>query len=194
MDTHHLISAESVHISDLGEILIDKGYDINIIQNLVGFPATLPAACHLGVQLHRGDHIDKGPNEEPYHDYVSSEMLKRKAKLQKCYGKTKETEDNADVHQIIDQVGKRMLNKINNFTLPLTEMYENFEAGGVGCKNCFDIVPARSTGSSCTKQREHFGKDYRYQDSNVNGNLKFITFNASKSWQPEIIKPTANKK
>jgi len=41
MDTHHLISAESVNISELEDLLIEKGYNINAIDNLVGLPATL---------------------------------------------------------------------------------------------------------------------------------------------------------
>jgi len=193
MDTHHLISAEAITISKQGPLLVSKGYCIDVIQNLVGFPATLPAACHLGVQLHRGDHIDKGPNEEPYHDYVSALIVKEREELEMCYGKTKKTEDNAAVHLIIDEIGADILEEINDFDLPLTEMFEEFKSGGVGCKNCFNIKPAKSTSSPCTKQREHFGTDYRYQDSKVKHNMKSITFNANKNWQPEIIGPRKKK-
>ncbi|MDH5885570.1 AHH domain-containing protein [Vibrio splendidus] len=42
MDTHHIISAEAVKHSELGENLVNKGYDINQLSNLIGFPATLP--------------------------------------------------------------------------------------------------------------------------------------------------------
>ena len=71
MDTHHLISAEAVKHSELGENLVNKGYDINQLSNLVGLPATLPGACQLHCQLHRGDHTFSRPREEPYHRYVS---------------------------------------------------------------------------------------------------------------------------
>ncbi len=89
MDTHHLISAEAVKISSLGPLLEKKGYDINALNNLVGFPATLPGACQLHCQLHRGDHIYAEPSEEAYHDYISAQILDFRQEIKSCYGKTK---------------------------------------------------------------------------------------------------------
>lgn len=188
MDTHHLISAESVNISELEDILIEKGYNINAIDNLVGLPATLPAACHLGVQLHRGDHLKARPGEKPYHDYVSVLLLDEKEDMKKCYGRTKKIEDNTEIHLLLASVCKKVLKKINNFTLPLTDIFLNFKSrSGKGCQNCFDVTPALATTTSC-EHKTHFGVDYRYQDSNVNGNKREITFNANKNWKPEIFK------
>ncbi len=58
MDTHHLVSEKALDgcDDDLKEMLIDKGYNINYLGNLVGIPATFKGACHLGVQVHRSDH------------------------------------------------------------------------------------------------------------------------------------------
>lgn len=134
MDTHHLISAEAVKISKLAQPLIDKGYMINDINNLVGFPATLPAACHLELQLHRGDHLYKRPNEEPYHDYVSSLISAEKSDLKACYGRTKVREKETAIHKLLDPVSELILDKINEFKLPLTDIYIRFEkksGGGV---------------------------------------------------------------
>lgn len=91
MDTHHLISAEAVKMSKLGESLVSKGYDINQLSNLVGLPATLPAACQLHCQLHRGDHTFSRPEEKPYHRYVSGELTDPEIRrsIKECYGKTK---------------------------------------------------------------------------------------------------------
>lgn len=94
MDTHHLVSAEAIKISKLGNSLKNKGYVIDSLSNLVGFPSTLPGACHLGIQLHRGDHIISRPGEEPYHKYVSSLLRAEAAEIKMCYGRTEVEEKN----------------------------------------------------------------------------------------------------
>jgi len=188
MDTHHLISAEAIKIFGEGDLLINKGYNINVMQNLVGFPATLPGACHLGVQLHRGNHIAKmQPREESYHDYIARKMSPEIEDIKNCYGKTKKTETDVDVHKLLDPISNSALTKINNFKLPLTELFLNFKDGGSGCKNCFNVKDAQNVTMPCSNDNKHFGVDARYQNSNVKGNKKTITFNASKNWQPSII-------
>ncbi|NRG06170.1 AHH domain-containing protein, partial [Vibrio coralliilyticus] len=106
MDTHHLISAEAVKISKLGKNLVNKGYDINLLSNLVGFPATLPGACQLHCQLHRGDHTFSRPGEKPYHDYVSGQLTDPEIKksIKKCNGKTKETVNESAIHKLLDPI------------------------------------------------------------------------------------------
>jgi hypothetical protein len=61
---------------------------------LVGFPSTLPGACHLGIQLHRGDHIFSRSKEEPYHKFVSSLLVADAEDILKCYGRTELEEKN----------------------------------------------------------------------------------------------------
>lgn len=115
MDTHHLISAEAVKLSELGENLVSKGYDINQLSNLVGFPATLPGACQLHCQLHRGDHTFSRPREEPYHRYISGELRRPaiRKKIKECYGKTKATENESEIHKLLDPISRKVLKKIN---------------------------------------------------------------------------------
>ncbi len=187
MDTHHLISAEGVKLSKLGDVLVSKGYDINDIDNLVGFPATLPGACHLKTQLHRGDHTHTRPGEEPYHDHVSTNIQKKKIKIKDCYGKTKRREKAKEIHELLDPIGKKILGRVNSFRLPLTKIFDNFAGSSlVGCANCFDIDPASRLGSvPCAKGRNHLGyDDFRYQGSSARGNKKTIRF--SGSWTPRV--------
>lgn len=56
MQAHHLISKNAVFLSGLKADLEHLGYDINVKENLTLFPCTLKGACHLKVQLHRGNH------------------------------------------------------------------------------------------------------------------------------------------
>jgi hypothetical protein len=190
MDTHHLVSAEAIKQTELSEELVDKGYMINDIKNLVGFPATLPAACHLGLQLHRGDHYHKKtPNEEPYHKYVKNLIREEKETIKGCYERTKIREKSTEIHGLLDPISKKILRRINSNKLPLTNIFINFDrvSGRIydGCKNCFDVVDARVSISSCNKKGNHFGdKDLRYQQSNVTGNSKVINYNGD--WTPEV--------
>ena len=150
MDTHHLISAEAVKISKVGKDLVSKGYDINQISNLVGFPATLPGACQLHCQLHRGDHTYSRNEEEPYHDYVSGELKdpEIRKKIKSCYGKTKATEDESAIHKILDPISEEILDEINlvvngaYYSLPLTKISHYFIPGGPGCACQYEVNAA----------------------------------------------------
>jgi hypothetical protein len=70
VQVHHLVSRKSV--VKLEDILIARGYNIDTLANLVVLPCTLPGACHLRVQLHRGNHTG-GDDDHPvrYHLYVA---------------------------------------------------------------------------------------------------------------------------
>ncbi|PAU37242.1 hypothetical protein CKF94_15260 [Vibrio coralliilyticus] len=200
MDTHHLISAEAVKISKLGTNLVNKGYDINQLSNLVGLPATLPGACQLHCQLHRGDHTFSRPREEPYHDYVSGELKDPEIRknIKKCYGKTKETETESEIHKLLDPISRKVLKKINKiekgqfFSLPLTKISHYFIPGGPGCACQFDINEAESQQDTyCANDRLHYkgnnrdGKDKRYQTSSSPWNTKTITYQSTR-WKPKV--------
>ncbi len=191
MDTHHLISAEAVKISKLSQPLIDKGYMINDINNLVGFPATLPAACHLGLQLHRGDHLHKKtPSEKPYHKYVSNLIREKKEKIKACYGRTKVREKSTEIHKLLDPIASDVLSDVNDFELPLTDIFLRFhESGKGGCRKCFDIIPSRSSTDMCETRDHSNATDYRYddkKDKDINGNKKTITYTKNKKWTPKV--------
>lgn len=200
MDTHHLISAEAVKISKLGKNLVNKGYDINQLSNLVGLPATLPGACQLHCQLHRGDHTFSRPREEPYHDYVSALLTKKslKKKIKECYGKTKETENESEIHKLLDPISSKALDEINKvvkgqfYALPLTKISQYFIPGGPGCACQFDVNEAESQqGTYCVNDRLHYkrgdrnGKDKRYQNSGSPWNTKTITYQSTR-WTPKV--------
>ncbi len=191
MDTHHLISAEAVNISKLSQSLIDKGYMINDINNLVGFPATLPAACHLGLQLHRGDHLHKKtPYEKPYHKFVNTLLQEKESKIQACYGRTKVREKNTEIHKLLDPISEDILGELIDFELPLTEIFARFSKNGKGgCRNCFDVVPSIDSTNMC-ESRDHFNAiDYRYddkKDKDISGNEKTIIYAKIKKWTPKV--------
>lgn len=196
MDTHHLISAEGVKNSKLDELLVEKGYDINDISNLVGFPATLPGACQLKTQLHRGDHKFSTPymrpGEKSYHKFVSGKLKEKKLVIKKCYGRTKKREKDTEIHKLLDPISQDLLDDINDFDVPLTIIFRRFSARGIGCANCHDIVKASASSTACESRRNHFknaerdGRDLRYQDpsGSVKGNEKIITYNGS--WTPKV--------
>ncbi len=187
MDTHHLISAEAIKISKLGKSLKNKGYVIDSLSNLVGFPSTLPGACHLGVQLHRGDHKHKRPKEEPYHKFVSSLLIADAEDILACYGRTEIEEKKSEIHKLIDPVGKKVLRKVLSYQLPLTVIFDRFkqDQDGIGCSNCHDIKPAEKSIELCSKNRNHYGEiDKKYQSSEQGWNKKEITYRGA--WEPKV--------
>jgi len=188
MDTHHLISAEGINISELGDDLVAKGYLINDINNLVGFPATLPGACFLKTQLHRGDHYHSEPGEEPYHKHVVSQLKRIRLKIESCDGRTKKRETGTDIHKLMDPIGEELLEEINDFELPLTTIFMNFHPSSKkkGCAQCFDVVPAETSAFNCAVNRLHSGEDFRYQDSEKTGNKATITY--TDTWTPKVTK------
>jgi hypothetical protein len=56
MQAHHLLSEAAIKKTKLGKDLVNLGYEIDDILNLVLLPCNTVDACHMRVQLHRGDH------------------------------------------------------------------------------------------------------------------------------------------
>ena len=80
------------------------GYEIDSLLNLVLLPCELEDACHMRVQLHRGDHktpdlrrwevengisIDEEDDyhEVPYHDYVATAVAAQKIQVRRICDK-----------------------------------------------------------------------------------------------------------
>ena len=80
------------------------GYEIDSLLNLVLLPCELEDACHMRVQLHRGDHktpdlrrwevenrisIDEEDDyhEVPYHDYVATAVAAQKIQVRRIWDK-----------------------------------------------------------------------------------------------------------
>jgi len=77
MQAHHLISCTAVEKSGLGDLLIKAGYNINDWPNLVFLPSTLQGACHLKVQVHRGDHTASHKDSDKDHLPSYHKMIKK---------------------------------------------------------------------------------------------------------------------
>jgi len=116
MEAHHLISQEAIKESRLGPFLVDCNYHINTLKNLAFLPATLPGACHLEVQIHRGNHIaqkkeqgndDDDAHPESYHELICSMLLAlQRKKLSNCV-----ISPNSNDNEVILEVNK-LSNKI----------------------------------------------------------------------------------
>lgn len=164
MQAHHLISEKSVKESRMGELLEHRGYDINTVKNLVFLPSTLPGACHLGVQVHRGDH--KYPNEDEndddrvhsrsYHREIESKLRRLKGRISDCDSSSKKT-----VQDILNRVSKKIVNNINSYSLPISRIYSVFnESSEIGCGNSVNIKEHQMTASICKSTRDHIGETH----------------------------------
>src|SRR5690606_37771760 len=85
MQAHHLVSAKGVQLAQMGRKLEQLGYNINVLENLVLLPSTLQGACHLKVQLHRGDHTHEDDDHPiSYHRKVKAEITTLERFLDEC--------------------------------------------------------------------------------------------------------------
>ena len=93
MQAHHLISRKALLDSSIENRLEDFKYDIDNVDNIALIPCTLQGACHLNVQLHRGNHpgvlsVDNGNNDDDsehpdtYHDKIKKRINKLKKSIQ----------------------------------------------------------------------------------------------------------------
>lgn len=170
MQAHHLISGKGASFlnKDQIEIIEASGYDINDLSNLVFLPCTLPGACHLGVQLHRGnhtaplpqedDHDDDGEHPISYHLLVANKLKKVVKKYKKDgFSKEKNCIKKTKLKNDLEKVSKKILFEIELFKLPLTGISISFNPiSKVGCGNVKNI-PSHSE-EDCTRKRNHFNQ------------------------------------
>ncbi|QUI72317.1 AHH domain-containing protein [Pseudoalteromonas piscicida] len=157
MAAHHLISKSGVTESELGEALVHKGYNINMIENLVFLPSTPQGACQLRVQLHRYDHTYSLSDQEPYHDQVASLLSKLEKKILKCTQRTKK--DSSEVQNLLNQKSEEILQRIAEFRVPLTSIFRNFKSSSkIGCANQLEIDDSNDSFARCTSERSHTGE------------------------------------
>lgn len=170
MQAHHLISCEAVKMSRLGPQLVARGYNINTTKNLMFAPSTPAGACHLGVQLHRGDHIfgaddeDYDDDEHPikYHRYISARIKDLKPKINDC-----DSADQRSVQKWLNNESKNIASKLKKFKLALTTVYKSFDpSNAAGCRNIIDIKDHESSVEPCNLDRNHRGyKNPMYKSS-----------------------------
>ncbi|ELV8800514.1 AHH domain-containing protein [Vibrio vulnificus] len=161
METHHLISSKGAHVDkDTAKALVKAGYVIDTLDNLVGLPATLPGACHLGLQAHRGEHPDKPVESKAYHTTVKNELEKVKKQLKRCPPNTKASDKIPNIDDITNKISKRLLDKIVSNKVALTNIPNNFSSY-VGCRGQTSITKARETSERCPVGCNHFGQTDR---------------------------------
>ncbi|REL26927.1 hypothetical protein DXX93_10335 [Thalassotalea euphylliae] len=157
MAAHHLVSKEAVKLAKMRDLLVHKGYNINLVENLVFLPSTLQGACQLRVQLHRGDHTYALPDQKPYHDQVTASIEKIKGQLRKCTLRTQE--DSSEVQQRVDKESVKILKRIAEFRVPLTSIFRNFKPSSkVGCSNQNEVKECEGSLVRCHHERSHVGQ------------------------------------
>lgn len=175
MQAHHLLSKKGVRDSGLKSKLEHLGYDINDKNNLVLLPCTLKGACHLAVQLHRGNHTalarvdlhnddddDDGIHGISYHVFVRQTLNRIKRKLDE--GDLCEMRSGR-VQRLLDRKSRTVLSMIANFVLPLTSIHESFEpdaaSGCCGCDATGDAGRQLAADSdvACPSARRHAGDE-----------------------------------
>ncbi len=162
MQAHHLVSKSGVFISGLKADLEHLGYDINVWENLVLLPCTLQGACHLGVQLHRGNHSatadvdifhgnggDSDFDHLPYHAVVS--VCLQGVRIQRNAGRLcRDTE--GEIQKEINSISRKLLGMIQVFAVPLSPIHTAFLPGiGPGCCGCDATADAEEKLESAKK-------------------------------------------
>jgi hypothetical protein len=161
MQVHHLISRKGVRSARMIGKLKQLGYDINDIDNLVSLPCTVQGACHLKVQLHRGDHtapFDDDDNEETdddhpmtYHRKVKSLLLKNVRMKDIC------DDSKPSVQRQINRLSKKMLRRIQRYNVALSSIHRNFVMGTrKGCCGKNDVDGTKKSGKPCPVTRNHY--------------------------------------
>ena len=169
MEAHHLISSEAIKRSSMETFLIDNDYEINDLSNLAFLPATLPGACHLEIQLHRGNHIsttkeqindDDDKHPRTYHLAVAK--LLREVKKQTYKDCTDSRKDiNKAFKKQMSKLSKKILVQVNRFELPLSPIMNAFKPGAsVGCGNCVNIKEHQLDANQCHSKRNHHDQQH----------------------------------
>lgn len=158
MQAHHLVSAKGVQLAGMGNDLKQLGYNINVLENLVLLPSTLDAACHMRVQLHRGDHND-ADDEHPlaYHERVKIELAKLEKFMDSCKGCSSQAqmdENRKRVQSKLDQKSKVILILIEKFQVKLSRIGKDFRHGDIGCAGRENV--GDNPLGSCPHDRDHF--------------------------------------
>ncbi|USD32591.1 MULTISPECIES: AHH domain-containing protein [Vibrio] len=192
MDTHHLISGKALSDidKDMQDALIDKGYNINSLSNLVGLPSSYKGACHLGIQVHRTQHTF-GSNQfsetkaSNYHDEVIDYLLDIAEDIYLCNGTTEVVESKRDIHdKHMDPISEKLLKRVLNFSLPLTKISEHFNKENkpyIGCANKGKIGELSKSITPCeNKKNDHSGEWDEFKSYTPEVQISFGT-----SWSPK---------
>lgn len=172
MQAHHIISAEGMKRSQLGKKIEKFGYDINLLPNLVFIPCTLQGACHLNVQLHRGNHTanqdsyDDDSEPTDYHDMVAEKIKDLRLPLHKeCIGS--KIENSEKIISDLNKLSKWILKLIQNNPgeAPLTRISKNFSRNILQGCGSVDSIKKYNDKKICSVSRDHFNKNAKEQIS-----------------------------
>lgn len=176
MQAHHIISAEGMKRSQLGKKIEKFGYDINLLPNLVFIPCTLQGACHLNVQLHRGNHTanqdsyDDDSEPRDYHNMVGRKIKELRLPLSKeCVGGT--ISNSKKVISELNRLSMIILDMIQNHPnkAPLTRIAKNFSPGSLQGCGSVDSIKKYNDKKACEVDRNHFNREAKEQASeNIN--------------------------
>lgn len=179
MQAHHLLSKSGVRTSGLKGDLEHLGYDINVKENLVLLPCSLKGACHLGVQLHRGNHtatavIDIRSGEDPINDsdsvhelsyHAAVVTLLQRMRLRRNRGRLCESL-RPRIQRDMDALSATLLQMIQTFMIPLTSIHTSFRLGAAsGCCNSDTTgdaarqLEAPGANPVCASRRNHSGDE-----------------------------------
>ncbi|BCE02031.1 AHH domain-containing protein [Marinicellulosiphila megalodicopiae] len=167
MQAHHLISGDGVKDIANKNLVKASGYNINHENNVALIPSTFAGACHLGCQLHRGNHTstvdilehDDPDNEHPeqYHVTVEKLVLEVVDKLTSCVDLESEKKR---VVKNLDAVSKVLAKMIHEFSkkAQLTQVYQSFKYEGllkdIGCSGA-NYMGDHDEKKSCIHGRNH---------------------------------------
>jgi hypothetical protein len=161
MQAHHLISEKGVSLSGLGAELVRNSWFINDLKNLVFLPCTLRGACHLGVQLHRGDHrapIDQDKEDRDadkvltYHTMVSEKL----GDLQSAFHKECTPGSSGSVVNKVHRISEQILDLIERGRAPLTSVAKHFKHGNpIGCGGVISVPELKRSAVPCPVGRNH---------------------------------------
>ncbi len=178
MQAHHLLSKRGIKLTGLKGDLEHLGYDINKKENLVLLPCTLKGACHLGVQLHRGNHTatadidifsgNDNTDADTYHDlkyHLLVVTLVQEIRIDRNKGRLCKKQKQR-VQEELDDLSETMLGAIKTFAIPLTSIHASFlPLAKSGCCGK-DVIGEASAlldkpGSKpvCPSQRSHKGQE-----------------------------------
>ncbi|WP_196161096.1 AHH domain-containing protein [Reinekea sp. G2M2-21] len=165
MAAHHLISVEGMAKSGLGSLVEDRGYNINLVENLIFLPYELEGACHLGVQLHRGDHTAE-VNGRNYHAAVKALLEKKINEIEKCESSPKETLKK--LTRTLNGISELMAEMIEDWEVFLSGIAKDFEPDNAkGCGNTKTIGQHRLSDRHC-----HLNRDHQFKPGRVVMNVK----------------------
>lgn len=162
MQAHHALSEKGIRLSELGRDLVNFGYDINWLENLVFIPSTLQGACHLGVQPHRGDHRApigsvEDEDDEPltYHYLVQKRVSSAMRHIKGSCPSSKLDRDS--LRNQMAEISLSLIKLIQSHPAraPLTGVAGSFlPHGGTGCGGV-DSVRDHGRHGACPVGRDH---------------------------------------